>query len=84
MLITVFLQSQQGSDDRKIEELIIEIFLSPKEAPAMARGLQYFLKRVVSRTDVVGSRHDKEVVKWGCKVAGDALKATASSTTVGE
>ncbi len=80
MLITVFLETQRNSGDQKAEAYIIDIFLGPKEAPVIARGLQYFLKKVISMTDVAGSRHDKDVVKWGCKVAGDALKAIASST----
>ncbi len=84
MLITIFLELQRDSGDGKAEAPIIEIFLGPKEAPIMARGLQYFLKRVVSKTDVAGSEQDKENVKWGCKVAGDALKAIVSGTIVGE
>ena len=50
----------------------------------MARGLQYFLKEVVSKTDVAGSKHDKAIVKWGCKVASDALKAIGSSAVAAE
>lgn len=84
MLITIFLESQRNPGGRKAEEPIIEIFLGPKDTPVMARGLQYFLKEVVSRTDLAGSKPDKGIVKWGCKVAGDALKAIASSTIVDE
>ncbi len=36
----------------------------------------------MSKTDVAGSRYDFQYVKWGCKVAGDALRALASSTVM--
>ena len=84
MLITIFLRSQPDAGGWRVEAPIIEVFLSPKEAPVMARGLQYFLKEVVSKTDVAGSRENKDIVKWGCKVACDALKAIASSIRVVE
>lgn len=41
----------------------------------MAKGLRYFLKRVVSKTDVVGGKVEKDLVRWGCKVASDTLRA---------
>lgn len=58
----------------------MDIFLKPKEIPEMAGGLRYFLKKVVSKTDVAGTRLDKETVKWGCKVASDALSVMATRT----
>lgn len=57
----------------------MEVFLLSKDIPNLARGLQYFLKKVVSKTDVAGSRRDHETVRWGCKVAGDGLKFLMSS-----
>ena len=57
----------------------MEIFLKSREIPGLPRGLQFFVKKIVSKTDVAGSKQDRETVKWGCKVAGDALKAIASS-----
>lgn len=60
------------------------IFLKMKDVPDLAAGLRYFLKRVVSKTDIAGSKHDIETVKWGCKVVGDVLKVIVSSTIVDE
>lgn len=60
------------------------IFLKTKDVPDLAAGLRYFLKRVVSKTDIAGSQHDVETVQWGCKVASDVLKAIVSSTIVDE
>lgn len=79
MLITVIVHSQQGSENGRNEKPLMSIFLRLEHAPQLARGLQYFLKKVVSKTDVAGSRTDKETVKWGCKVTGNVLMAIASS-----
>lgn len=62
----------------------MEVFLLSKGIPNLARGLQYFLKKVVSKTDVAGSRRDHETVRWGCKVAGDGLKFLMSSMVTEE
>ena len=78
MLITVIVHSQQGSEIDRNEKLLMNVFLRSEQVPQLARGLQYFLKKVVSKTDVAGSRKDKETVKWGCKVAGNVLTAIAS------
>lgn len=62
----------------------MDIFLKPKEAPEMAAGLRYFLKKVVSKTDVAGGKREKDVVRWGCKIAADALTVMATQQTIGE
>ena len=73
LLITTILHSQQGSFKSKDEKVLSDIFLKPKEMPEMASGLRHFLKKVVSKTDVAGSKMDQAIVKWGCDVACDAL-----------
>ena len=62
----------------------MDIFLNLSGVPVLVRGLQYFLKKVVRKTDVAGSKRDKETVKWGCMVATDALTAVVSSKVVDE
>lgn len=79
LFITIILHSQRDLINSRDEAGLIEIFLKPKEISDMAQGLRYFLKRVVSKTDIVGGRADRETVKWGCKVARDALKAASAS-----
>lgn len=73
LLVTVIIHSQQSSDKSRNEKTLLDIFLRPKETPEMASGIRYFLKKVVSKSDIAGSRADQAVVKWGCKVACDAL-----------
>lgn len=38
------------------------------------------MMKVVSKTDVAGTKVDRETVKWGCKVVQSALRALTSNT----
>lgn len=80
MLVTTIVHSQQDTGGSRNEKALMDIFLKPKEISEMAGGLRYFLKKVVSKTDVAGSRMDNETVKWGCRVASDALSVMATRT----
>ncbi|KAL8760766.1 MAG: hypothetical protein Q9184_003074, partial [Pyrenodesmia sp. 2 TL-2023] len=73
LVITIILRSQKGTKASRDEESITEVFIQVKDNPQMAKGLQYFLKKTVSKTDIAGSKADIGTVKWGCRVAGDAL-----------
>jgi nucleolar MIF4G domain-containing protein 1 len=74
LLITIFLQSQRNSENGRDERAVVEVFMQVKGVPQMAKGLIYFLKKVVSKTDVAGGKMEKNTVRWGCKVAGDTLR----------
>ena len=78
-LITVILHSQEGSQSHRNEQSLLNIFMTVKDIPELARGLQYFLRKVVKKTDVASSKQDKATLKWGCMLIGDALTAIASS-----
>jgi nucleolar MIF4G domain-containing protein 1 len=82
LLISIILHSQPA--ESRNEERLIEIFIKAKDVPDLAPGLRFFLKKVVSKTDLAGSRQDSETVRWGCKVAGDVLKVIASSRVADE
>lgn len=79
MMIAIILHSQKGAGGSREESRVIETFVQANGNPAMARGLQRFLKKTVSRTDVAGTEADNETVKWGCGVARNALDAVVSS-----
>ncbi|TKA79663.1 hypothetical protein B0A49_01413 [Cryomyces minteri] len=79
LFVTVILQTQKQSTGGRSERALLDVVMNVKDAPAMARGLQYFLKKVVSKADVVGSKAERETVRWGCKVATDALTVLASA-----
>ncbi|KAK4695224.1 nucleolar MIF4G domain-containing protein 1, partial [Lecanoromycetidae sp. Uapishka_2] len=82
LIITAIVHSQIGSNGRKDEKAMLNIFVKPKEALEMAGGLRYFLKKVVSKTDVAGGKLEKEMVRWGCKIAGDALTILGTQKTI--
>ncbi|KAH0566386.1 hypothetical protein GP486_000208 [Trichoglossum hirsutum] len=75
LLITIFLRSQRNSESGRDERAIVDVFMKVRGMPQVARSLRYFLKRVVSKTDVVGEKAEKDTVQWGCRVAGDILRA---------
>lgn len=79
LLITIILHGQQASETKRDEKALMETFMKIKDTPQVARGLQYFLKKVVSKTDIAGGKAEKETVRWACKVARDALAAIASA-----
>ena len=83
-LITVLVQSQLGAEGKRNEKAVMDIFLTLKDVPELTTGLQFFMKKVVRKTDVAGSKQDQATVKWGCKVADDALTALASTTIAEE
>ena len=75
LLITVILRSQESAQDSRNEKSLMEIFLKAKDAADMVHGLRFFLKKVVSKTDFAGTPEKQATVRWGCKVARDALNA---------
>ncbi|KAF7587713.1 suppressor of glycerol defect [Aspergillus hancockii] len=87
LLITVIQQSQKRkrtksqkkSEDEKDEKPLMEIFLRTRETPQIVKGLIYFLRKVVAKSDIVTAKEQK-IVKWGCAVAVDTLKVVAKET----
>jgi nucleolar MIF4G domain-containing protein 1 len=82
LCITVLLQSQRQSEPNRDEEAVVNIFSKAKDSPQLVRGLQCFLRKIVSKTDVAGGKQEKATVKWACKIAGDTLEALAAIDTV--
>jgi nucleolar MIF4G domain-containing protein 1 len=79
MLITILLQSQRDSKGRRDERAVVDIFMQAAGMPQLARGLRNFVKEVVSKTDVAGGKIERDAVRWGCRVAGNALRAIEMS-----
>ncbi|EFE37996.1 hypothetical protein TRV_07329 [Trichophyton verrucosum HKI 0517] len=87
LLITVMTQSQQKShkkhknkdnaDDGYDEKALVTIFMKTSETPQVVAGLRYFIRKVVTKSDVVTSKRDKKLVKWACKTALDTLSIVA-------
>ncbi|KAI5294921.1 suppressor of glycerol defect [Ascosphaera acerosa] len=78
LLVTLILQSlksKKATADQPDEKALLSIMAKVGETPQIATGLIYFLRTVVSKTDVVTSKKDKVLVKHGCKLALQSLKS---------
>jgi nucleolar MIF4G domain-containing protein 1 len=84
LFITILLQSQKGAASGRDEKAISNIFSRVKDIPHMVTGLQYFLKKVVSKTDIAGGKEEKNTVKWACGIARDTLQSLLAADTRGE
>lgn len=89
LVVTVIQQSQKSTRKKKKsekfgadnstrdEESLMQIFLRVRDTPHIAKGLIFFVRKVVAKTDVVSSGKEQKLVRWGCNVAVDALKAVS-------
>lgn len=60
--------------------LLTRIFAQTQQtAPHIVKGLIYFIRKVVSKSDIVASSKEKKLVKWGCGIAVDALTGLENS-----
>lgn len=54
--------------------LLTRIFAQTHQAaPHIVKGLIYFIRKVVAKSDIVASSKEKKLVKWGCGLAVNAL-----------
>ncbi|KAJ4411803.1 hypothetical protein N0V91_000938 [Didymella pomorum] len=83
MLVTAILETQKGAKDEKKETSLLQTFVEVDQAPEMVAGLQFFLKKVVSKTDIV-EKSEKDTVKWGCKAVISVLNRILATTTLEE
>ncbi|KAL2000858.1 hypothetical protein VTN02DRAFT_2546 [Thermoascus thermophilus] len=65
------------NDDGRDEKRLMEVFLRARDTPQVVKGLIFFVRKVVAKTDIVPSEKDRKLVQWGCKVAVDALRAVS-------
>jgi nucleolar MIF4G domain-containing protein 1 len=84
LLVTTILESQKGADESRNEKGLLNIFINADTAPEMITALQYFLKKVVSKTDLAADKAEKDTVKWACKSVVAMLSRVMASTTLDE
>lgn len=82
LFISMFLHPQKqpakGDDKTAIANLIGRV----QDTPSMMTGLQYFIQKVVKKTDIAGGKDEKLRVKQACRIAIDTLRALAARDTV--
>ncbi|KAJ5549053.1 hypothetical protein N7513_006287 [Penicillium frequentans] len=85
LIITIIQQSQKSKKSQKKkssseepikdEESLMQIFMRVQETPHVAKGLIFFIRKVVAKTDLLAEEKEQKMIRWGCNVAVDALKA---------
>lgn len=84
MLVTVILESQKGSKEGRAEKALLNIVINADAVNGMVPDLQYFFRKVISRTELTANKAEKETVKWACKVVDDMLTRLMATTTLDE
>lgn len=84
MLVTIIVESQKGRKDRRSEKALLNVFINVDAVPEMITGLQYFVKKVVSKTEITANSKEKDTVKWGCKVIMGLFERLMATTTLEE
>ncbi|TVY49227.1 Suppressor of glycerol defect protein [Lachnellula occidentalis] len=75
LFVTIFLQSQRQSESKRDEQAVVNVLSQAKDIPELIGGMQYFLRKVVSKTDIAGGKTEKDTVRWACKLAAVTLEA---------
>lgn len=81
LLVVVILQNQQGADVVRNEKSLRSLFGKVADAPQVINGLQLFLKKEVSHSDLASSEKERVGLKWGSKIAIDTLKMLRTSAS---
>jgi nucleolar MIF4G domain-containing protein 1 len=84
MLVTTMLESQKKTKEKtsRDEKALLSIFINVDAAPEMVAGLQFFMKRVISKTAITANKKEKEMVKWGCRCVLDMLERLMATTAM--
>lgn len=82
--ITIFLRTQAGYEaNQRHEKAIVDTFLKVNNHSTLTHGILYFLKKHVKNTDIAGGVAETETVRWGARVAVDALRAATVAQATG-
>lgn len=73
LLTSIILQTQRKSPGGGDEKSLMKVFSHIAEAPQMVIGLQYFLKKVVSKADIASNKAERDAVRWACATLDKAM-----------
>ncbi|KAF1963279.1 hypothetical protein CC80DRAFT_521347 [Byssothecium circinans] len=87
MLVTTILETQKSKGKSRPskfhdEKALLNVFINVDAATEMIAGLQYFFKKVVSKSEITASKREKDTVKWACRAVMDMLERLMATTTV--
>jgi nucleolar MIF4G domain-containing protein 1 len=76
LVITAFMEAfKQGRDGVDTSKAVIErIMGSVADAPELSRGMLWFIKKVVRKSDLAGGKEEGKKLKKACTIAVEALE----------
>lgn len=85
LLVTVVLETQKKVKDDEDDggKVLREVFVSVQKVPALARGLQYFLQKVVRKGEIVSGKRERRLLKKGCDAASEFLAGIGTAAAEG-
>jgi len=68
------IENEEEETKYKQALLLTSVFSKTHQvAPNIVKGLIYFIRKIVSKSDIVTSNKEKRLVKWGCGIAVKAF-----------
>ncbi len=85
LLVTTILESLKAdrNENGRNERAVREVFVEVDQAPEMIAGLQWFLKTVTRKTDIV-EKQEKETIRWACRSIMNMMTQVLATTTMQE
>ncbi|KAJ5639476.1 uncharacterized protein N7484_007338 [Penicillium longicatenatum] len=65
---------KKKKDEKEHEQSLIQIFMQVQKTPHLAKGLIFFIQKVVAKTDLLEKEKQQKLVRLGCEIAVGALK----------
>lgn len=84
MIVTIIIETQKGHKDKRSEKALLNVFINVDAAPEMIAGLQFFVNKVVRKTEITANTKEKDTVNWACKVIMGLLERLMATTTMEE
>lgn len=86
LFITAFLESYVPVKGGAVEsrKVIERVMGSVVEAPELSRGIQWFVKKVVRKSDLAGGKEEVKKVKKACALAEEILEVARVQGVVGD
>ncbi|KAK4124179.1 hypothetical protein N657DRAFT_617108 [Parathielavia appendiculata] len=67
--------SSERGQGQTADEAIAKVFGGVEATPDLARGLQYFLKKIIRKSDLAGGKKNTKLLREGCKMAEAVVQA---------
>lgn len=83
LFVTAMLQTQKHCvKGKRNRQAIVNLFYRANGNVALARGLQYFVKKTVRKSDIAAGKGEEKTIKWACEIAGDTLDGLVNQDQV--